>query len=368
ISTLPIAAEDGTLRHRFHGTPAAGNIHAKTGTLRWTRSLSGYVTSAAGEHLAFSLLLNRYDQPPDYNKSSELDAVALMLAEFSGRSIPNAAELKALYAPFGQCLLVHLHTAPFPDSSRADGHWYHNQFYSAQFHYSDNSVAIFIPKHFRIADKVDFLVHFHGWRHTVAGTLAQYHLIDQLVASHKNVILVVPQGAFNAPDSGDGKLEDTNGFARFMDDVVATVKNSGALDHSNFDIGNIILSGHSGGYKVIASIVDHGGLSDKIKEVWLFDALYAGRENFVAWQKAENGRLMDIYTDHGGTEYQTADLLDSLKSSKVSYWTGEDTAVTLDELRTNKYVILHSTLAHDDTPCKRLAFQKFLETSCLQDE
>lgn len=368
IDTLPIAAEDGTLRHRFHGTPAAGNIHAKTGTLHWTRSLSGYVTSAAGEHLAFSLLLNRYDQPPDYNKSSELDAIALMLAEFSGRSIPGAAELKELYAPYGQCLLVHLATAPFPDPSRANGHWYGNQFFSAQAHYSDNSVAIFIPKHFHASDKVDFLVHFHGWRHTVAGTLGEYHLIDQLDASDKNVILVVPQGPFNAPDSSGGKLEDTNGFARFMDDVVATVKNSGALGQTNFDIGNIIISGHSGGYKVMAAIVDHGGLSDKIKEVWLFDALYAGRENFVAWQRAEHGRLLDIYTDHGGTEYEAADLLATVKTNGADFWTGEDTAVTLDELRTNKYVILHSTLPHNDVVAKRHAFQKFLETSCLENK
>jgi hypothetical protein len=192
--------------------------------------------------------------------------------------------------------------------------------------------------------------------------------VDQLAASGKNVILVVPQGPYNVPDSSGGKLEDTNGFARFMNDVAAAVKSSGALEQTNFDIGNIIISGHSGGYKVMAAIVDHGGMSDKIKEVWLFDALYAGRENFVAWQKAENGRLLDIYTDHGGTEYETADLVTSLKTGGVSYWTGEDTAVTPDELRANKYVILHSDMPHNDVVSKRHAFQEFLQTSCLEDK
>lgn len=368
INSLPIAAEDGTLRRRFHNTPAAGNLRAKTGTLHWARSLSGYVTTAAGEHLAFSLLLNRYARPSEYNKSSELDAIALMLAEFSGRSIPDAAMLQKQFAPYGQLLVARLATAPFPDSSRANGHWYHNQFFSAKDHYSDNSVAIFIPKKFHPSDKVDFIVHFHGWMNSIASTLDRYNLIQQLAASDKNAILVVPEGPFYAPDSSGGKLEDTNGFSRFMSDVVATVKNSGVLDQTNFDIGKIILSGHSGGYKVMAAIVDHGGMPDKINEVWLFDALYAGRENFVAWQQAENGRLLDIYTDHGGTEYETADLLDTVKTNGARYWTGEDTAVTPDELRTNKYVILHSTLAHDDTPYKRLAFQKFLETSCLENK
>ncbi|HVF28012.1 MAG TPA: D-alanyl-D-alanine carboxypeptidase/D-alanyl-D-alanine-endopeptidase, partial [Pyrinomonadaceae bacterium] len=51
----PIAGVDGTLRNRMKNTPAAGNARAKTGTLNTANSLSGYVTSAAGERLAFAL-------------------------------------------------------------------------------------------------------------------------------------------------------------------------------------------------------------------------------------------------------------------------------------------------------------------------
>ena len=60
LRRLPIAGVDGTIRNRMKGTPAEGNVHAKTGTLDKARSLSGYVTTADGRLLIFSALCNNY--------------------------------------------------------------------------------------------------------------------------------------------------------------------------------------------------------------------------------------------------------------------------------------------------------------------
>ncbi|MDB6109688.1 MAG: D-alanyl-D-alanine carboxypeptidase/D-alanyl-D-alanine-endopeptidase [Pedosphaera sp.] len=87
INALPIAGVDGTLRKRMKGTVAAGNVRAKTGTLGWANSLSGYVTTAAGEHLVFSMMLNRFhNTETDRSKTADLDAIAVMLAGFKGRT------------------------------------------------------------------------------------------------------------------------------------------------------------------------------------------------------------------------------------------------------------------------------------------
>jgi D-alanyl-D-alanine carboxypeptidase/D-alanyl-D-alanine-endopeptidase (penicillin-binding protein 4) len=83
-NSLPIAGVDGTLRGRMKGTAAAGNVRAKTGTLRWANSLSGYVTTAAGERLLFSIMLNR-DPEPSRVARADVDTIAVMLAEFNGR-------------------------------------------------------------------------------------------------------------------------------------------------------------------------------------------------------------------------------------------------------------------------------------------
>ncbi len=58
--SLPIAGVDGTLKGRMKGTPAANNVHAKTGTLGGVRALSGYVTGRSGALYAFSLLMNNF--------------------------------------------------------------------------------------------------------------------------------------------------------------------------------------------------------------------------------------------------------------------------------------------------------------------
>jgi D-alanyl-D-alanine carboxypeptidase/D-alanyl-D-alanine-endopeptidase (penicillin-binding protein 4) len=82
---LPIAGVDGTLRTRMRGTPAEGNVRAKTGSLSSVASLSGYVTTAAGEHLVFSMMLNNYPDASALRRDS-IDAIAVLLASFAGKS------------------------------------------------------------------------------------------------------------------------------------------------------------------------------------------------------------------------------------------------------------------------------------------
>lgn len=53
---LPIAAVDGTIEKRMAGTAAAGNVHAKTGTLTGVSSLAGYCTAANGHTLCFAII------------------------------------------------------------------------------------------------------------------------------------------------------------------------------------------------------------------------------------------------------------------------------------------------------------------------
>jgi serine-type D-Ala-D-Ala carboxypeptidase/endopeptidase (penicillin-binding protein 4) len=82
---LPLAGVDGTLRNRMKGTAAMNNVRAKTGTLSSATSLSGYLFTASGERLVFSLMIN--NPPRDASPTARFsDAVTVLLASFAGRT------------------------------------------------------------------------------------------------------------------------------------------------------------------------------------------------------------------------------------------------------------------------------------------
>ncbi|MCW2810055.1 MAG: D-alanyl-D-alanine carboxypeptidase precursor [Friedmanniella sp.] len=68
-AALPVAGDPrrmvgGTMRYRLTGTRAAGNAHAKTGSLTGVTSLSGYVTGADGRLYAYAMISNYTGSSP----------------------------------------------------------------------------------------------------------------------------------------------------------------------------------------------------------------------------------------------------------------------------------------------------------------
>ena len=78
-AALPVDGESGTLKRRAKGTPARGNLHAKTGTTNTVAALGGYVTAKDGEVLAFSLIYNGNDR---WNAKAAMDQIGATMAEF----------------------------------------------------------------------------------------------------------------------------------------------------------------------------------------------------------------------------------------------------------------------------------------------
>jgi len=83
--TLPIAGVDGSLSERFLNSPAAGLVHAKTGTLSHVNALSGYGQTLRGRRFVFSIFCNNHNLP-SAKVLAAIDAIvqALVIAGDSG--------------------------------------------------------------------------------------------------------------------------------------------------------------------------------------------------------------------------------------------------------------------------------------------
>ncbi len=77
-ASLPVGGVDGTLRRRFAGTPLAGRLFAKTGTLNATNALSGWLIAASGRELTFSIIAN--DVPDGTSALAAMDAALQAIA------------------------------------------------------------------------------------------------------------------------------------------------------------------------------------------------------------------------------------------------------------------------------------------------
>jgi hypothetical protein len=279
-------------------------------------------------------------------------------------SLPaSAQETPLLYSGCGELLFTQLPSAPFPHPKRAEGHTYSKQFFPADKHYNDSSVAIFIPKGYRKTGTVDLVVHLHGWWNNIDTTLKRYRLPQQVAESGKNVILVVPEGPRNAPDSFDGKFEDPGGFKRFIDDVVGFLFRESKIN--THKLGKVILTGHSGGYHGISYALLRGGIPGKISEVYLFDALYGQTEKFSYWIDHYKGKLVAIYTDSGGTKEETESLMEDLDGWKLPYLSKEEASLTTSDLRRHRLIFVHTDLEHDMVVQARMEYREYLKASGL---
>jgi hypothetical protein len=246
----------------------------------------------------------------------------------------------------GQTFLPQLATAPFPHASRAQGHDYDGKHYSAADHYSDATVGIYVPTHFRPGSATDFVVHFHGWNNHVAEVFHRYELREQLEESGRNAILVVPQGPTDAPDSGNGKLElDENGFARFMADVARFLRGQGIT--TNEAIGAIVLSSHSGGYGGLGGVLTRGGLNAHVTDVILFDSAYGYFDAIAAWTKVDpEHHLVTLFTDD--TSLGNTELMARLQGARP-FQVLDAASMTPAQLQTREATFAFTTsVAHDE--------------------
>jgi hypothetical protein len=215
----------------------------------------------------------------------------------------------------GTTLFLALDHAPFPFPGAA---------------YDDDTVIVFVPAHYRFREEegVAALVHFHGHNTTAERAMAAHELREQLADSKQNALLIIPQLAVSAPDSSCGKLESPGGLARLLLDAIAAAAREGraTLGKTGFPgdaaLGTLCVSAHSGGYHAAGCALRSGDLD--VREVYLFDALYAEGDTFRDWVMARlraslyrRHKLVSYFAEGTSTEAPNDNLRAQLERAGV---------------------------------------------------
>jgi hypothetical protein len=225
----------------------------------------------------------------------------------------------------------------------------------------DSSVLIIAPKKLNAIKKVDLLFWFHGWGNNIDSAAVRHDLIKQFAASKLNAVLVLAETTKDAPDSYGGKLEYNNTFKELVADIMQELKKEKAVS-KKCEPGNILLAGHSGAYRVMAFILANGNMP--VQEVILFDALYGQTDKYLNWIQSDNShRLIDIYTDGGGTDGESKEMVKQLIKLNIRADTIEEKELTPQLVLTQKILFIHSLHRHNDVINKPDNFQLFLENT-----
>lgn len=94
--SLPISGRDGTLSGRLR--PLRDRVSAKTGSLSYDNSLSGFLEAGSGESLVFSIMCN--DQTSGSSSTLLIDQIVSILAKHSATATKNPKNIQQILPSF----------------------------------------------------------------------------------------------------------------------------------------------------------------------------------------------------------------------------------------------------------------------------
>jgi hypothetical protein len=192
--------------------------------------------------------------------------------------------------------------------------------------YSDSQVLLHLPKGFDIRRPSLLIVFFHGHGAKLADDVyLRQQVPAQISSSGINAALVAPQLAVNAADSSAGKLWQPGGFARFLGEAAQRLAKLHGDPRSvrSFASMPVVIVAYSGGYVASAWSAQHGGLTNRLRGVVLFDALYGELDTFADWITKQKSAFF-VSTYASSTQARNIQLQAMLAERSIGYATSLD--------------------------------------------
>jgi hypothetical protein len=213
--------------------------------------------------------------------------------------------------------------APFLNVSNGDrrGHrGYSGRVFWQDETFNDNRVLMHVPEHFNINKPGVIVVFFHGHGATLERDVRDRQRVPQQISeSGANAVLLAPQLAFDAADSSAGKFWQPGGLKRFIDESASHLASLYGDPRAARDFANmpVILVGYSGGFVPTAYSLEVGGLGNRIRGVFLLDAVYGELDKFASWiENNRTGFFVSAYTRY--TQRHDQELMQMLRQKGIA--------------------------------------------------
>jgi hypothetical protein len=164
------------------------------------------------------------------------------------------------------------------------------------------------------------VVFFHGNGATLERDVRDRQLVPQQISdSGVNAVLLAPQLAVDAADSSAGKFWQPGGLKRFInesaDHLADLYGDPGAA--KAFANMPVVIVGYSGGFVPTAWSLEVGGLGDRVRGVFLLDAVYGELDKFASWiEKNRTGFFISSYTHY--TARRDHELMQMLRGKGIA--------------------------------------------------
>ena len=213
--------------------------------------------------------------------------------------------------------------APFLDVAK-DGRRGHRSYggrvYWQDTTYNDNRALMHVPENFDIRKPGVIVVFFHGNGATLERDVRDRQLVPQQITdSGVNAVLLAPQLAVDAADSSAGKFWQPGGLKRFIDESAGHLASLYGDPRSAREFANlpVILVGYSGGFVPTAWSLEVGGLGNRIRGVFLLDAVYGELDKFASWiENNRSGFFVSAYTHY--TQRHDQELMQMLRQKGIA--------------------------------------------------
>ena len=186
--------------------------------------------------------------------------------------------------------------------------------------YNDNRVLMHVPENFDIRKPGVIVVFFHGNGATLERDVRDRQLVPQQITdSGVNAVLLAPQLAVDAADSSAGKFWQPGGLKRFIDESAGHLASLYGDPRAAREFANlpVILVGYSGGFVPTAWSLEVGGLGNRIRGVFLLDAVYGELDKFASWiANNRSGFFVSAYTRY--TERHDQELMQMLRQKGIA--------------------------------------------------